>query len=333
MSVGQTDGTDLPSNTIESAGPEFRAQRKIYGITVIGASVKHINEIIDHFTTGTVPSYSLVCSHKNEPGEDFHYHCLFQYHSNKRINGKFLFGTHVMKRVDSPQGFVDYCKGLDTKHKALGVECTVRLEEGELRTNEKSRFKSIAEVERMSVTDRKELGIQYYNIIEKINNKEAYEKSRSNRYYKPVTVEWHYGSTGSGKTRWAFEHGFETVYECKNEMLSDFGDARNIVFEEFRGKMSYDHLLQLTDSYHNYYKFRVLYGWKLIDVDFVYIASSRPPWAIYRQQVHSDDSINQLMRRLNYIVYEHRPGEIRKHHWNENTLTDSVDEWEPYVFE
>ena len=196
-----------------------------------------------------------------------------------------------------------------------------------------TRFKSIGEVERMSVTDRKELGLQFYNIIEKINSKEAFEKQRHNRYYKPVVVEWHYGSTGSGKTRWAFEHGFETVYECKNEMLNDFGDARNIVFEEFRGKMSYDRLLQLTDSYHNYYKFRILYGWKLIDVDFVYIASSKPPWEIYRKQIHSTDSINQLMRRLNFTVYEHRPGEIRTHHWDEQHLIDSVGDWEPYVFD
>lgn len=309
MSVGQTDVTDLPSNIIESAGPEFRAQRKIYGITVIGKSVKHINEIVDYFIEGqTKPNYSLVCSHQNEPGEDFHYHCLFQYPSNKRVNGKFLFGTYVMERVDSPQGFIDYCKGLDAKHKALGVDCVVRLEEGSIRTNEKTRFKSIAEVERMSVTDRKQLGIQYKNIIDKMNETERRESSFRNmlaeiRDDKLEAPEVYYieGQPGEGKTYGAYKLALSKfkleeigrIKFCNQFAVIDIEDAKCFVIEEFRASdLRASELLQLMDKYGT--NVNVKGGFVHLRPKCIIICSIFSPTELYKHDELSDQFIRRL---------------------------------------
>ena len=104
------------------------------------------------------------------------------------------------------------------------------------------------------------------------------------------------------------------------------------VFEEFTGEMSYNTLKKMCDKYHNYYKMRILYAEKLVDFDAIWIAGPKPPWLVYTKQVLKEESINQLMRRLNWVVYEHKRVDgkyyIRGHVWNEeNACVDYVTDW------
>lgn len=133
-------------------------------------------------------------------------------------------------------------------------------------------------------------------IIELIENKRA-----KNRYVKPIEVIWLHGPTGCGKTRFAFERGaVNVIYE--NGFFSDWGDARVICLEEMRGQIPYRVLLMLTDSYHNYYQVNIKGGTKLIDLDCVIITSPKKPEACYPNQLLSEDSIDQLLRRITMIM-------------------------------
>ena len=124
------------------------------------------------------------------------------------------------------------------------------------------------------------------------------------RFWKPVNVEWHYGPSGSGKTKSAFEAGAEPV-EYHNGYFTDWGSARVIVLEEMRGQIPYPELLKILDDYHNYYKVNIKGGFKYVDLDSVYITSPKTPQECYPHQ-DKNDSIQQLERRINKIIY-HNP--------------------------
>lgn len=126
-------------------------------------------------------------------------------------------------------------------------------------------------------------------------------KKSKNRYFKEPEVIWICGSTGSGKTRRAFEDGAMNVtYE--NGFFSDWGDARCICIEEFRGQIPYAEILKLLDGYHNYYFVNIKGGQKLIDLDKIYITSPYMPEMCYPKQNEKIDSIKQLMRRITELV-------------------------------
>nr|WDW25917.1 MAG: replication-associated protein [Canine stool-associated circular virus]WDW25919.1 MAG: replication-associated protein [Canine stool-associated circular virus] len=126
-------------------------------------------------------------------------------------------------------------------------------------------------------------------------------KKSKNRYYKQPEVIWICGSTGSGKTRLAFEDGAMNVtYE--NGFYSDWGDARVICIEEFRGQIPYAEMLKLLDGYHNYYFVNIKGGQKLIDLDKIYITSPYMPEMCYPKQNEKIDSIKQLMRRITKLI-------------------------------
>lgn len=122
-------------------------------------------------------------------------------------------------------------------------------------------------------------------------------KKAKQRYFKQPEVIYICGSTGKGKTRRAFEDGAVNVtYE--NGFFSDWGDARCICIEEFRGQIPYAEMLKLLDGYHNYYFVNIKGGQKYIDLDKIYITS---PYCIedcYPRQCQKVDSIEQIKRRV-----------------------------------
>lgn len=317
----------VSSHTIEAGHPNvFKARKRLFALTLEKEAYNQWSAIHAYMTKRKKPTYLLVCHHDgpNYP----HYHCLYQYDNPKNISSEYLFGAHIEEHVWSPQKYVDYCKGLDEKHQELGVNCRIVLEEGELKKAGGARMT----VEEAKSVDINQVPSMMYKVIKQIQSDDRLEKQRHNRYIKDPDVQWHFGQTGSGKTYYPFIHGYENCEEDGTKKVSDWGDARKIVFEEFTGSMPYDTLKRMCDKYHNYYKVRVLYGEKYVDFDSIWIAGPRPPWSIYTKQLLKDESINQLMRRLNWVVYEHKRVDdhyyIRGHVWNEEqSCVDHVTEW------
>lgn len=124
------------------------------------------------------------------------------------------------------------------------------------------------------------------------------EKQSKNRFFKQPTVIWIYGKTGTGKTRAAFEDGAIPV-EYNNGFFSDWGDAKTICIEEFRGGIPYGTLLKLLDGYHNYYQINIKGGQKFVDLDKIYITSPLKPDEIIF--TGGADSIDQLLRRITEV--------------------------------
>lgn len=136
-----------------------------------------------------------------------------------------------------------------------------------------------------------------------------------------VTVYWHVGQSGTGKTytyvKLCEERGEDQVY-----LLSDYSnggfdkyEAQKILFmDEFKGRLAFADLLGYLEGYKKQIHCR--YGNGLSLWDEVHIASVYPPEAIYNLMVDSSqrdiDEYNQLKRRISFVIYHYKENSIYK---------------------
>lgn len=164
------------------------------------------------------------------------------------------------------------------------------------------------------------------------------EEAEKNVYLKSPDVQWHFGSTHSGKSYGAQNSGFKELI-CDGQKYEDWGSARKLHIEEERGIIPWSDMLKITDRIHNYNKLRILYGHKIIDLDAIWISVSKSPWDTYQKRDENDD-IKQLMRRLKWVAYEHmwieETNEYYYRTWRYGLEDDEpciIEDWKPYIVE
>lgn len=158
--------------------------------------------------------------------------------------------------------------------------------------------------------------------------KSAYLQKRINEtpLVKNMWNEYHFGESGTGKTytyiRLCEEYSPDEVYLCNDYSNSsssgggfDFyanNPAKIIVLDEFRGNIPYNVFLSMLDVYsRNQQHCRFVNTYNLWSS--VIICSIYPPEKVYSFMVddlhRNTDSIKQMIRRLNRIVYHFKDEE------------------------
>lgn len=153
--------------------------------------------------------------------------------------------------------------------------------------------------------------------------KDAYFAKRAAgvAFMRDVYVEWHCGESGSGKTFFAQNlidtYGEEEVYfvtDYEVGGMDKYNGEKILFLDEFRGQIRFSTLLSMLDVYKSqvHTRFTNIIGlWTK-----VYITSPLPPEQVYKKLVSAEDrendSMKQLFRRINTIVYHWKDGEEYK---------------------
>jgi hypothetical protein len=123
--------------------------------------------------------------------------------------------------------------------------------------------------------------------------------------------DWVYGPTGTGKSHYAFSnYSPETHYVYPNDggWWDGYVGQEVVIINEFRGGIMYSELLDLLDKYPKQVRRRgrepVPFLAKLI-----IITSSKHPCSCYDGVYQEDDSIDQLLRRINLIKMDQKLSE------------------------
>lgn len=124
--------------------------------------------------------------------------------------------------------------------------------------------------------------------------------------YKKPHVVWLYGPTGTGKTLRAIREGCVPI-QYHDGFFTDWGNARKVMFDEFRGQIPYGMMLNILDGYHNAFTMNIKNGHKYVDFDVIYICGPKCPEACYPNQLEKEDSINQLLRRITELTHLTEP--------------------------
>lgn len=148
--------------------------------------------------------------------------------------------------------------------------------------------------------------------------KDAYYDKRSMETpkYRKVNVVWHFGETGTGKSYGVIQDTPEEHLYIYNDYDNGGMDGYNgepvLLMDEFRGDIKYRILLNMLDGYkmqvHSRYA-NIMMLWNT-----VHITSPYAPDEVYKGIKETDtDSIKQLYRRINTVIYHYKKnGEFKQ---------------------
>lgn len=143
------------------------------------------------------------------------------------------------------------------------------------------------------------------------------KRSKETPPMRDINVTWHVGNSGTGKsftyTKLVEEHGEENVYlmtDYENGGLDMYCAEPILFMDEFKGNMRFQLLLNYIDKYKIQIHCRYANAFALWYE--VHITSIYPPDEVYQFMIESEgrnkerDRIQQLLRRINTIVYHYK---------------------------
>jgi len=165
-----------------------------------------------------------------------------------------------------------------------------------------------------------EKGITPNEIMDMSLSYRRYDKLLKDAYYRKrwketpvkreIKVYWHIGKTGTGKSYemvlLSEEHGENEIYIVTDYSngFDKYNGEKILFMDEFRGQMQYNQLLTILDGYRTQIKCRYTNAYALWTE--VHITSPLPPEKLYEKMVtenRSIDNVDQLLRRISYIVH------------------------------
>ena len=155
--------------------------------------------------------------------------------------------------------------------------------------------------------------------------KQAYfdKRIRETPVKRDVSVYWHCGESGSGKTyefvKLCEEFGEDAVYmlnDYDKGGFDNYSGQRILCMDEFRGQMRFALLMNYLDGYRVQIPCRYSNGYALWNE--VHIFTVMPPEMVYKTMVEDNrgvDTYEQLKRRITAVVYHYKDiekGDFRK---------------------
>lgn len=308
MTDSKEIGNKEPCNTIEtgSENKDFIKKSTSIFMTIPNQNMSKIDEYINLLKSIDRLRYILIGKHDGPKLE--HYHIYAQYTSTHTFHSADFDYAHI-KKISSAIATVKYIKCEDKKHIKKGIQCDIYLEEGEQPHQGR---KTLSELMKLSNEERKQLPpCQLLSLIKCesiIKESEMIDKWLE---VQNLTVEWHTGEPGTGKTYYAKQEGkkyrLKNLDVCvieydKNGFAHKLGNdtAQLLILNEFRDScMKFTDFLEITSNEHQYNSKHG--GFYMPNLQKIIITSIQKPNEIYKN-IH--ENRQQIYRRITKI-YEH----------------------------
>ncbi len=237
------------------------------------------------------------------------------------IKNSYAVGMHFEPTKGSKEQAEDYIskKG---KFVEKGEEVITSLRYGEIKGAQGSRrdLEIIYDLISSGHTPSQilDLSVNYFRYEKIIRSAFWHQKIKDTPAVREVTVYWHVGNSGTGKTNsysdMVSTHGRDYVYmvsDYENGFLDSYEGQPVLFLDEYRGQLRYATLLSILDKYITqvHCRFKNVY---MVWTE-VRITSVKTPYEVYQNLITDDaerqiDSFEQLKRRINFIVYHWKDG-------------------------
>ena len=252
--------------------------------------VSTFDNVKAYLTSSKMLSYIIACKEIAPTTGHEHIHIYVQFNQTKRLSIKKLLGAHIEVCRGSPQQNYNY----------IIKNGDIIFEEGTMR---KSGGRTIKDVEEMTREERQELDINYYNIVQKVNQAEDLEID-INDWHKDVKVIYITGPSGSGKSQMAKKlissHTNDKINLVKhvNDFWEGVGKSKVALYDEFRDShMKASEFINFID--YNKQIMNIKGGQKLNNYELIIITSIQHPKEIYKNM--PEEAREQWLRRIKII--------------------------------
>ena len=246
-----------------------------------------------NYLRGLQNNYLIACREKAPTTGHEHIHVYVQFPTPHALSLKKVGGAHIEVCRGSPEQNIAYIK----------KEGDVIVEEG---TPRLCYVPSIKEAKAMDSDVLQGLGLNFYNVFQKID---AEKKKAINPadYYKKVEVYWIWGESGAGKTSYVvndmLKKGIEKFNEVK--MVGEFWhgvqeDCEVALYDDWRDNhMKPTELINFID--YNKHIMNVKGGSVRNNYKTIYITSLQSPEQIYTKV--PEETQKQWLRRIKEIIH------------------------------
>lgn len=204
-------------------------------------SYADLSKYLHHFKS---LNYLVSAKEKCPETGRIHIHTYVQFTGCIQLKAEKCYTAHIDRMKGTPQQCDAYVR----------KDGDIIEEYGQFR---KVGGQTIKDVKAMTKEDREDLGVQYYNIVNKINQFES-NKLNAKTAYKQMTVLYFWGPSGCGKTRSAMEyiaeHGGEyDEVKFVNGFWNGIGECDIALYDDFRDShMKPSEFINFIDYYvHN----------------------------------------------------------------------------------
>ena len=227
------------------------------------------------------------------------------------VHNRF-YGAHIENVLGSNEDNYNYIRKIGEKYenKAETNLPDTFEESGELPPDRKGANNLSNEILEMI-----ENGCNEYEIIQthpaaiyKINSikqtKEVLDREKYKNEKRDIKVYYIWGKSGVGKTRFVMDkYGYSNVYRVTDykHPFDDYQGQKVIMFEEFRGQIDIENMLNYLDIYPLSLPCR--YANKIAMYDTVYITTNIPITEQYKHyQKYEFETYNALLRRITDFI-------------------------------
>lgn len=255
----------------------------------------------------------------------YHAHMALYGNTTTLLNvSKILGNAHIEPQLGGKKELKKYLlKEAEYEEKGEQVLYTKDLDEIQDNKGSRNDLEDISKYLDEGLNPNQIMSINFaYRKFEKLIKSEYIQRRIQNTpLIKKTFNEWHFGSAGSGKTHYYIKlcekFSPEQIYICNDfesggfDMYLDGGAPPILFIDEFKGNMKFSQLLTTLDKYsrtQTHCRYSNTYNlWTCTVITSVY-----PPEQAYNLMVDlanaQIDKLQQLMRRLDLIVYHYKIG-------------------------
>lgn len=246
--------------------------------------------------------YYIATKEKAPTTGHIHVHIYAQFDIPSRLSLKKMCGAHIDKCFGSAQQNIDYIKKVKEPEKRGEIFD----EWGEPRMKGGL---TISDVENMDKKERKDLPLQYYNIIKKIELEEDADIDIDELYKPDIEVYYIWGGSEMDKThdavKMAKEKGYQKINMVKyeNGFWLGIGTSKCCIYDDFRDShMKPSEFINFID--YNIHPMNVKGGVKKNQYQLIIITSVQDPNYLYENMTDRDEPAKQWLRRMHIIHKE-----------------------------
>lgn len=262
-----------------------------------------------------------ACAINYEIGDKGVHHCHMILEDKQQVRLSAIQKLYPTIHVDITKGTKEEVKSYlnkTGKHEEKAHTIIVPMKEvGNILANEQGRRTDLEQIQELLET-----GFKPEEIMETNLSFRRYSKLIKEHFYqtrlkavpteKQMTVYWHYGESGTGKSyaqiQLQQEHGRDEVYvlsDFQNGGFDHYQGEQILFLDEFKGELSFKQLLTILDKYPQQIHARYTNIYALWTE--VHITSIFSPEEAYNKMVRLEDRqrdpIEQLYRRISTVVY------------------------------
>ena len=230
-----------------------------------------------------------------------HIHIYAQFEDSTRLSLKRMMGAHIDKCFGSAQQNIDYIKKVKEPEK----RGTIIDEWGEPKMRGGY---TIKDVEDMPKEERRDLNINYYNIVKQINEEEANDIDIDEIYKPNIKVYYIWGPSEMNKSKDAIkmikDAGYQKLNMVKyeNGFWMGIGKSKACLYDDFRDShMKPSEFINFID--YNVHPMNIKGGVVQNKYEYIVITSVQDPNLLYENMNDRDEPKKQWLRRMEIIHY------------------------------